>query len=109
MSDKTYIHPDRMVRLGPAAAIVQEITGERPHKATLYRWASRGLRGVRLRTAFAGGHRRTTEAWVREFFDAVTAAADGNQASHLPGTESRSDRRTRSVAAAARTLEAAGI
>ncbi|MDV6031966.1 MAG: DUF1580 domain-containing protein [Phycisphaera sp. RhM] len=58
-----------------AARIVEKITGERPHAATLHRWASCGRTGVKLRTAYAGGHRRTTEDWIREFFDAVTQAA----------------------------------
>ncbi|MCA9141125.1 MAG: hypothetical protein KDB00_30350 [Planctomycetales bacterium] len=43
----------------------------------MHRWASRGLKGVKLRTAYAGGHKRTTEEWLREFFDSVTAAAQG--------------------------------
>ncbi|MEM6277071.1 MAG: DUF1580 domain-containing protein [Pseudomonadota bacterium] len=64
-----------MVRLSAAACIVEKITGDRPHAATLHRWASRGLKGVKLKFVYAGGHRRTTEEWVREFFDAVTEAA----------------------------------
>ena len=72
------MHSDQMVRLSMAAKIVESITGERPSTATIYRWASRGLAGQKLRTAFAGGHRRTTETWIREFFDAVTVAKDGD-------------------------------
>ena len=69
--------PLRMVRLSAASCIVEKITGDKPNPSTLYRWHSRGLKGVKLRTAYAGGHRRTTEQWIREFFDAVTEAADG--------------------------------
>jgi hypothetical protein len=68
--------PDLLVRLSASPSIIERITGERPHKSAIYRWAERGLRGVRLCTAFAGGHRRTSETWIREFFDAVTAAAE---------------------------------
>jgi hypothetical protein len=77
MKLKAQNSPDLLVRLSATPPIIERITGERPHKSAIYRWAQRGLRGVRLRTAFAGGHRRTCETWIREFFDAVTAAADG--------------------------------
>jgi hypothetical protein len=66
-----------LVKLSKVAAIVEKITGERPHVCTIHRWCRRGCKGVKLRTAFAGGHRRSTETWVKEFFQAVTAAADG--------------------------------
>lgn len=75
--------PDLLVRLSASPPIIERITGERPHKSAIYRWADRGLRGVRLRTAFAGGHRRTSETWIREFFDAVTAAAEGEATAPL--------------------------
>jgi len=77
MKLKAQHSPDLLVRLSATPPIIERITGERPHKSAIYRWVQRGLRGVRLRTAFAGGHRRTCETWIREFFAAVTAAADG--------------------------------
>ena len=70
-------NPLRMVRLSAAACIVEKITGDKPNPSTIFRWHSRGLKGVKLQTAFAGGHRRTNETWIRQFFDAVTEAADG--------------------------------
>lgn len=58
-----------MVKLSTACGFVEEITNDRPHTATLWRWASkRGLRGVTLKTAYVGGHKRTCRKWVREFF-----------------------------------------
>lgn len=68
---------EQLVRLSQAPRIVEQITGERPHVATIHRWAQRGLKGIRLRTAFAGGHRRTSDYWVRQFFHEVTQAAGG--------------------------------
>lgn len=100
---------ETLVRMSAAPGLVAEIRGDRPAIATVYRWRERGLHGVRLRTAFAGGERRTCRKWVQEFFAAVTAAVDGDQASSLPCNETRSARRSREVAAAASTLEAAGI
>lgn len=78
---------DQMIRLSAAAGVVEDITGERPHAATLHRWATCGLQGVRLKTAYAGGIRRTTEAWIRTFFRDVTAAKAGERIAP-PGTES---------------------
>ena len=43
----------------------------RTHRSTVYRWAQRGRRGVRLRAVTVGATRCTTEAWLMEFFEAV--------------------------------------
>ena len=73
-------HPwrnNQMLRLSAASSIVEKITGEKPHQATLYRWAKTGISGVKLQTRWAGGAMRTTEEWIREFFDAVTEQRTG--------------------------------
>jgi len=96
---------DPLVKLSKVPAIVEQITGDRPHIATIHRWHLRGCKGVKLQTAFAGGHRRTTETWVQEFFAAVTAAANGTIA-----TESKeSPKRSAAYAKAEQDLAAAGI
>ena len=66
---------DQLVRLSQAAKIVERITGERPHAGTIYRWASSGIRGERLKIAYAGGFKRTSEDWIRDFFNRVSHAA----------------------------------
>ena len=103
-TDPKLRHPDRMVRLAGAAHIVEHLTGDRPHVATMHRWATRGLAGVKLRTAYAGGHRRTTEAWIREFFADVTRAKTG-ESGVLPPSPERENRRRR----ASEILAKAGI
>lgn len=42
-----------------------------PHVATLYRWMSRGVRGVRLRTCLIGGRRYTSQEALDEFHRAT--------------------------------------
>jgi hypothetical protein len=96
---------DQLIKLSKVPAIVEEITGDRPHVATIHRWHLRGCKGVKLQTAFAGGHRRTTEMWVREFFDAVTAAANGGALTRSGETPNGSDAHDR----AERELAEAGI
>ena len=93
---------DRPIRLSSAVKIVETITGERVHKSTLYRWADRGLKGVKLEVTFAGGHKRTTENLIREFFAKVSIA------SSCAPISTRSTNRKR-LRAAARDLEKAGI
>jgi len=96
---------DQLIKLSAVPAFVETITGDRPHIATIHRWRLRGCKGVRLQTAFAGGHCRTSEKWVREFFAKVTAAANGD-------TPKQDQGRSESSAAhdqAERELAAAGI
>jgi len=93
---------DQLIKLSAVPAFVETITGDRPHIATIHRWRLRGCKGVKLQTAFAGGHCRTTETWVREFFAEVTAAANGdNPKQNNPATESSAahDRAERELAA----------
>jgi hypothetical protein len=93
-----------LIRFSTAAGEVEKITGERPHVSSLHRWASRGLKGVTLQVQYAGGHRRTKRRWLREFFQAVTDAA--NVANGGNGScEGHSDE----IAEANAELEAAGI
>lgn len=74
IAKKSNITDDLMIRLSTACGVVAEITGERPHPATLHRWERAGLKGIKLRTAFAGGHKRTCRTWILEFFAKINAA-----------------------------------
>ncbi len=53
------------VPLSKAAALVPG----RPSAATLWRWATRGARGVRLQTVVVGGRRFTSASAVSRFID----------------------------------------
>ncbi|MBI1380789.1 MAG: DUF1580 domain-containing protein [Planctomycetaceae bacterium] len=46
----------------------------RTHRSTVFRWAQKGRRGVRLRVVAVGGTKCTTEAWLMAFFAAVEVA-----------------------------------
>ena len=39
----------------------------RPHTATMWRWTTKGVRGIQLRSIRSGSRVLTTEAWVKEF------------------------------------------
>jgi Protein of unknown function (DUF1580) len=50
----------------------------RPHVSTLWRWVSRGCRGIRLETLAIGRHRFTSREALERFAAATTAAAGNN-------------------------------
>lgn len=61
----------------PGPVAVENVTGDRVHYSTFFRWTQRGVqvcRGKRVRLDFikAGSKRLTSEAAVRRFFEAVT-------------------------------------
>lgn len=66
----------RYISLREVPAAVEAMTGVCPHRTTPYRWRRDGVRGVRLRTTYAVGTHRTTEAWLSEFFFAIAATSD---------------------------------
>lgn len=46
--------------------------GRSPHVSTIFRWAQRGLKGVRLETISIGGVRCTTREALQRFFARLT-------------------------------------
>jgi hypothetical protein len=73
---------------------------------TTWRWASRGVRGIRLETFNIGGRRWTTdEAFAR--FVAGTTAAAGGDANHSAARTNR--QREAAIARAEQELSDAGI
>ena len=81
-----------LVALEDVPARLPARRGRRHHRATPYRWASRGLHGVVLRTVRVGGCLCTTESWLLEFFAAAGAA---RQAAAEPEPEPQPRRRIR--------------
>ncbi len=76
--------------------------GKRPHVATLYRWAVRGVRGVRLETLRVGGTLCTSLEALQRFCEQCTDPASCPQS---PTSKSRQ----RAIKKAERELDAAGI
>lgn len=76
----------------------------RPNVATLWRWRTSGIRGVRLETLRIGGRRMTSKEALSRFHERVTAAADGE----APRPRTLRQRRA-AIARAERELDEAGI
>lgn len=58
--------------------------GKKPHLSTLYRWATRGSRGVVLETLQTPSGLCTSNEALRRFFDQLTVARNLAPAIHQP-------------------------
>lgn len=76
----------------------------RPHRSSMWRFATKGIRGVRLETIVSGGRRYTSREAVLRFVAATTAAANGE-----PMSVSLSPKRREQKEQAKARLRAAGI
>jgi hypothetical protein len=67
----------KRIPMQDAARLWSRITGvPRPHRATLIRWATRGVKGTRLRAERLGGRWWTTPDDVRDFHRLMGAGPD---------------------------------
>lgn len=57
--------------------------------STLWRWATRGLRGTRLEVIKVGGVTYTTATAVRDFIERTNSAAGSQQSHSSPSLRSR--------------------
>jgi len=69
---------DELITLKEVAAMVPGLCGGRMNPQTVYRWATRGVRGVKLETVMVGGRRLTSREAVRQFIETLTAAQNGD-------------------------------
>ena len=53
---------------------------KRPHVSCIYRWCTRGLRGVKLESIQVGGTCCTSREALQRFFERLTAVRDGDAA-----------------------------
>jgi hypothetical protein len=97
---------DELITLRQAAAeLPRRRAGRKTHVSCVYRWTTAGCRGVRLRYAQCGATRCTSRAWLREFFDALTAATMPAGATPLRA----SARRQQELARVDAELDARGV
>ena len=53
--------------------------GRKLHSSTVFRWAQKGLNGVRLRTTQFGGTKVTTVTWLQDFFARLSTNAHSGE------------------------------
>jgi hypothetical protein len=79
MIDMTTSDPKRLLTLKQAAGLMPRLRSNRPvTMATIWRWATYGLRGIRLETIQVGGVKCTTRVALQAFFEAVQAAREAD-------------------------------
>lgn len=58
-------------RMRPLAKAAREVPGQ-PHIATIVRWATRGVKGVKLETIMVGGRRFTSVEAIARFIERLS-------------------------------------
>ncbi len=64
------IHSEHLISLSEAARLLPG----KPSPATIWRWYSKGVKGVRLTTIVCGGRRVTSKEALQKFCDRLTEA-----------------------------------
>ena len=100
------ITTEQVLTLRDAAKLLpRRRRGRKPHFSTLWRWATRGLRGVRLETIRIGNCLCTSHEALQRFFD-LLSAEDGSSATRVRRAPAR---RRHAQEWAERELDKAGI
>ena len=69
------VFQEHVLTLAETAKILpRRRAGRKVHISTIYRWATRGLRGIRLETVQIGGTACTTREALQRFFDDLKRA-----------------------------------
>ena len=89
MTGSPWSDPDEFV---PIADVPKFVPG-RPHRATIFRWWQRGVRGVRLRTELCGGRRFVRLGELQQFLAATADAGDPRPPQSDPSSRARRDAR----------------
>lgn len=107
------LHDEQIVTFSEAAKALPKVNGRRPHASTIWRWARKGISGIRLETLRLGG-RFVTSLEALERFSITLAEIEPSGSRTAESTVTtpklRTDaQRTKAVADANRELEASGI
>ena len=94
---------ERLLTISEAARVFPK----RPATVSIWRWATKGVRGCKLRTVAIGGKRYVPESAIAEFLAACSAAANHETPSAPPPRTTR--QRAAAIKAAEAVLSRAGI
>lgn len=101
---------DELLTMAEAAKTCPKIGGKRRSTVTLWRWATKGIKGVKLEHVQIGRDIRTTEAALNAFFrDVANAPAEERGVLRNRPTQSAEKRRVREIANAKARLIARGM
>ena len=100
---------ENLVTFSQASAILPRIGGKRPHVSTIWRWARKGCRGVKLETVRLGGRFLTSIEALERFGKALAEQPLNDNPPPKPPPTRTNKQRERSIARAERELAVAGI
>jgi len=101
---------ESVICLTDAAGLIPRRRGGRQcHVSTLFRWTTRGCKGVRLESIQVGGTRCTSREALSRFFAALTPSNDPGAHTPRARVVRTPRRRRRAVAAAVRALKREGL
>lgn len=94
---------ESIISLSDAArSLPRRRAGKKVHTSCVYRWTTRGCKGVILESIQVGGTRCTSKEALARFFERLTYGGSSSQVYRSPA------RRQRAAEAAARELERQG-
>ena len=100
------LNEEQLIALADVPAILpKRRSGKRIHLSCVYRWAQRGLRGIRLETLQCGGTKVTSKKALARFFQQL----DESPPQRTESRTSRSRRRQMDIERADRENTAAGL
>jgi hypothetical protein len=71
------LRDDQPLTLPDAASYLGRLTGQKPHLSTLWRWCSKGCKGIRLESICIGGKRFVTVKAISRFIEASNVSNTG--------------------------------
>jgi len=97
---------EHVLTLAQAAKAFGRLSGRTPHVATVYRWATKGVRGVTLETVRLGGLRLVRREAIEAFITKINAEEPGTSAGSRSVLDPAvQERRREEIAAARRRLD----
>ena len=100
---------EQIVTFSEATKVLPKVNGHRPHASTIWRWARKGVHGIRLETRRLGGRFVTSIEALDRFSEALAAIDLPDSPKVAAPKHPTNKQRERSVAQATRTLAGAGI
>lgn len=105
---------EKIITFGRAAELLPQVNGKRVHSTSVWRWARKGLRGVRLDCLRIGGRFVTSMEAVERFTEALANVPVGpvDSASRRPLVKPKrrsKSRHDRAVGRSHARLVAAGV
>lgn len=92
------LQDEQIISFGEAARLIPQVNGKSVHSTSVWRWARKGLRGVRLDCLRIGGRFCTSMEAVERFGKAMAELPTPNGNSAPPPARRRRRRRRRTAA-----------